>query len=106
MKGLRQYIKKHGRHFTEELAYKAAGKKWSAEDIERTAQKEVYYNVTASTLGDMIYLVHETHNRHGIKKSNCIKHTLCVIGNYNFYGGEVFREWLREVKDFDFTPYI
>ena len=56
MKGLRQYIKKHGKHFTEELAYKTAGKRWSSTQIEKATQREVYYNVTASTLGDIVYL--------------------------------------------------
>lgn len=105
MKGLRQYIKKHGKHFTEELAYKAAGKKWSSKQIEKATQGEVYYNVTASTLGDMIFLIN-TYRKYLRRKSECVSFALCIIGDYQYYGGVIFDTWLEDNKGFDFTPYI
>ena len=121
MKGLREYIKKHGKHFTEELAYDAAfSKRWNKKQIEEAIQNRVWYNVTGSTLGDIIYLVNECYDDGIIgdmlgynKKSKCISYTLLYIGDFNNYGGKLFDEWLAEIRqhdffkgDFDFTPYI
>ena len=107
MKGLREYIRKHGRHFTEELAYKAAGRKYSASQVERAAQRKVYYNVTGSTLGDMVYLTNCTYNGWGFTTiSGNISYTLYFVGNYKHHGGVLFNEWLHGLEDFDFTPYI
>lgn len=107
MKGLREYIRKHGRHFTEELAYKVAGKKYDAAQVERAAQKRVYYNVTGSTLGDMVYLTNNTYNGWGFTTiSGNISYTLYFVGNYKFHGGVLFNEWLQENREFDLTPYI
>ena len=57
MKGLEQYIEKYGNHFTEELASDITLKKWDSSKIQKSAQKKVYYNVTGSTSGDMMYLM-------------------------------------------------
>ena len=111
MKGLKEYIRKHGKHFTEKLAYKVAGKRWSGRQIEKAAQKRVYYNVTGSTLGDMIYLTNEASNRWDMPiLYTCTKFTLYIIGDYRYHGGIVFDDWLEGLKEinpgFDFTPYI
>ena len=112
MKGLRKYIRKHGKHFTEELAYKIAGKRWNAQQIEHAIQKKVYYNVTESTIGDMVYMVNEVYSikhRHTSLRE-CAKYTIGIVGDYQYYGGILFMEWLKEMKtadnDFDFRDYI
>lgn len=118
MKGLNEYIKKHGKHFTEKLAYDAAlSKKWNKKQIVDAIRGRVWYNVTGSTIGDIIYLVNECYDDENFmgygKKSKCIIYTLLYIGDYKNYGGKLFDEWLKESKqydsfkrNFDFTPYI
>ena len=108
MKGLEGYIKKHGKHFTEELAFKAVRKKWSSEEIQKTAQSKVYYNVTSSTSGDIIYLVHIVHEAYPkeyYRKDYCVNYALNVIGDID-YAGSPFSDWILTIEDFDFTPYI
>lgn len=121
MKGLEEYIKKHGKHFTEKLAYDAAlSKRWNKKQIEDAIQGKVWYNVTGSTIGDIIYLVNECYDDGLIgdmvgynKKSRCISYTLLYIGDFKNYGGRLFDQWLEEIEhldffrdNFDFTPYI
>lgn len=111
MKGLEQYIRKHGNHFTKELALKVTGDRWSSYDIERAAQKRVYYNVTKSTIGDMIYLADMVCNRPSqrVRLNKGIKEVLCWVQDYK-RSGSPFCIWLTvifvEKEDFDFTPYI
>ena len=106
MKGLEEYIKKHGRHFTEELAYNIVGQKWTAEKIKEAAQKKVYYNVTGSTDGDLVYLTNFRGKCYPLTKA--VNWTLSLIGNYLL--SEVpFNSWVEiiaERDNFDFTPYI
>ena len=57
MKGLKEYLKKHGNHFTEQLAYDAAlNRRWNKKQIENSIRNRVWYNVTDSSIGDIIYL--------------------------------------------------
>lgn len=108
MKGLKEYIKKHGKHFTEQLAYDATMKKWSSKEIETTAQSKVYYNVTSSTLGDMVYLVHivyKAYPKEYCRKDYCVDYALAVIGDVD-YKESAFSNWILTIRDFDFTPYI
>ena len=108
MKGLRRYIKKHGRHFTEELAHEVTNSKWSSEELERTAQSKVYYNVTGSTIGDIVYLVnivHKAYPEEYAMKNCCVNYALAIIGDVK-YTGHAFSIWLQLTDDFDFTPYI
>lgn len=111
MKGLKEYIKKHGKHFTEKLAYDVTGGKWNVDRVNKSAQKKVYYNVTEATLGDILYITNEVHNRFSISTvDKCVKFALYIIGDYSFHGGMVFMDWVDELNDtedsFDFTPYI
>jgi len=111
MKGLEEYVKKHGRHFTEKLANDAGRRKWNAEKIRLSAQKKVYYNVTGSTLGDMVYLMDMFcyHLSDQYTPGKCLKLMLSWVGDYNKTGSP-FCIWLTSLtikeKDFDFTPYI
>lgn len=106
MKGLEEYIRKHGSHFTEELAVDVTGSKWSPSRIERDAQKHVYYNVTESTRGDMVYLMTIERSRSYNKK---IKTMLSWVQDFRKTGSP-FCIWLTVMttnhEDFDFTPYI
>ena len=110
MKGLREYVKKHGRHFTEELAYVAAGKKWSSKEIEDAAQRRVYFNVTGSTLGDMTYLANVIYLDMGWSKSKCIDFCVKVVGDYNVGRECAFNTFVRMIDSskfkFDLTPYV
>lgn len=109
MKGLKQYIKKHGRHFTEELAVNTTKGRWGKEDIINKAEAQVYYNVTDSTIGDMVFLVNfaKDSGRPFLRtKHQCIKFALCIIGEYAMRDGVMFNKWVVDTKDFDLTPYI
>ena len=111
MKGLKKYLKKHGNHFTEQLAYDVAlNKRWNKKQIENSIRNMVWYNVTGSSIGDIIYLVNECYDDENFmgygRKSKCISYTLLYIGDFKNYGGKLFKQWLREYPDFDFTPYI
>ena len=109
MKGLRQYIRKHGRHFTEELAMSATKGKWDREDIIDKVESYVYYNVTGSTVGDIVFLVNfaKDSGRSFLKtKRQCIRFALRIVGEYAMHDGVMFNKWVGDTKEFDFTPYI
>ncbi len=109
MKGLRQYIKKHGRHFTEELAMTVTGGRWNSSEIMEKAESMVYYNVTGSTVGDIVFLtnyVKDTGKSFYKTKYNCIRFALCIVGEYALRDGAMFKKWVGENKDFDLTHYI
>lgn len=111
MKGLKEYVEKHGKHFTEELAGAVSKRKWNASKVVRDSQKKVYYNVTGSTVGDMVYMMDmfwyylAEQYTYGMS----MKLMLRWVGNYNKTGSP-FSMWLGSLdynnKDFDFTPYI
>ena len=109
MKGLQQYIDKHGRHFTEQLALAATSQRWSASDVMRSAQRKVYYNVTGATIGDMAYLTNMAYNEKGWPKTVCIDYCLSVIGDYTSGRESAFMMYIStlmtEGRDFDFTAY-
>lgn len=109
MKGLEAYLKKYGNHFTEELALSVTSGKWDSSRVMKKAQSMVYYNVTGSTIGDIVYLVNlakYSDQPFSKSKHGCIKFALCIIGTYAFHDGRLFRTWSEENEDFDFTPYI
>ena len=111
MKGLKEYIAKHGKHFTEELASDVTRRKWDSSKIQKAAQKRVYYNVTGSTPGDMMYLMDMFHcypsgqHTHG----KCINLMLSWVRDYHKTGSP-FCIWLTMMtvnkEEFDLTPYI
>ena len=113
MKGVMEYIDKHGNHFTRQLVEDIMPLKWNVDDIMDSAQKRVYYNVTGSTDGDMAYITQWLYDTDGWPKTDnktgCINRMLWFIGNYEV-GTYFFCSWLfktaKEKKDFDFTPYI
>ena len=109
MKGLRQYIRKHGRHFTEELAMTVTKGKWDSSEIMEKAESMVYYNVTGSTVGDIVFLANyakDTGKPFYKTKHNCVRFALCIVGEYALGDGAMFKKWISDTKDFDFTPYI
>ena len=111
MKGLEQYIEKYGNHFTEELASDITLKKWDSSKIQKSAQKKVYYNVTGSTSGDMMYLMDmfcyylSDQYTHG----SCMNLMLSWVEDYK-KTAKPFHIWLTKKilgeEEFDFTPYI
>lgn len=109
MKGLRQYIRKHGKHFTEKLAMSATKGNWSKEDIMDKVEAQVYYNVTGSTVGDIVFLVNfaKDSGKASLKtKHQCIRFALYVVGEYAMHDGVMFSKWVGDTKDFDLTDYI
>ena len=113
MKGIVDYLKKHGYHFTEELARNAVPHRWDIDTILKEAQRRVYYNVSGSTSGDIYYLVNWIPSHYDHPKSNNLKKgvtgVLSVVGNY-YSNGFAFCLWLSELEEndeeFDLTPYI
>ena len=109
MKGLRQYIRKHGRHFTERLAMTVTKGRWSPSEIMEKAESMVYYNVTGSTVGDIVFLTNyakDTGKPFYKTKHNCVRFALSIVGEYALRNGVMFKKWVGDTKDFDFTPYI
>ena len=114
MKGLEEYLKRNGNHFTRKLADTVVSGKWDVDTIMKDAQKKVYYNVIGSTSGDMCYMVHWLYEHEGWPeahdKKSSIKWMLWMVGDYRVSSAYFFCEWLwntcKEKKDFDFTPYI
>ena len=109
MKGLRQYIRKHGRHFTEELAMTVTKGKWNSSEIMEKAESMVYYNVTGSTVGDIVFLTNYAKNTGKSfyrTKHNCVRFALCIVGEYTLRNGAMFKKWVWDTKHFDLTPYI
>lgn len=106
MKGLQAYIRKHGQHFTPELAYDVMGRRWTFQEIDKALCKEVYYNVSGCTPGDIIYYCNS------IKPSNKKEFVSWMkAGLQNIVTSSLlFPVWLSLVKsykpDFDFTPYV
>ena len=114
MKGLKQYIAKHGKHFTERLALDViASERWDTRQIEKDVDKRVWFNVTSSTFGDIIYLVNAAYAEYPPSghntKNRCIDYALFTVGNVNSEG-LAFAGWLADLvisdKDFDFRKYI
>lgn len=109
MKGLRQYVKNHGWHFTEKLAVDVTNGRWCSSEIMKKAESMVYYNVTGSTVGDIVFLTNYARNtgRSFYKtKHNCVKFALCIVGEYALRDGAMFKKWAHDINDFDLTPYI
>lgn len=109
MKGLKQYIRKHGKHFTEKLAMSATKGKWNTEEIVSKVETYVYYNITESTVGDIVFLVNfaKDSGRDFLKtKHQCIKFALCIVGEYAMHGGVIFSKWAMDKKDFDLTEFV
>jgi hypothetical protein len=109
IKGLYRYIRKHGRHLTEELAYNAVSCLWDSAQVQESAQKKVYYNVTSATSGDMMYIVN--YLRDSITpKSTCINKMLSIIEDYKEGKNAAFNIFLKNLrsgrKNFDLRKYI
>lgn len=100
---------KHGRHFTEQLAMTATKGSWSPSEIMEKAETMVYYNVTGSTVGDIVFLTNyakDTGKSFYRTKHNCVKFALCIVGEYALRDGVMFKKWIGENRGFDLTDYI
>ncbi len=105
MKGLEEYIKRHGRHLTERLALDSTVVRWNAAKVRKAVEGRIYYNVTGSTVGDMVYLVNEYHARcprH--HKVQCIKYVLRIVGDMALEG-KAFDDWLAKDSTVDLCRY-
>ena len=108
MKGLKQYIRKHGKHFTEELALGATNGKWTKDDLVDLVESQVYYNVTGSTFGDIVFLVNyakDSGKSFFKTKHQCVRFALGIIGEYAMYDGVMFNRWVRDNRNFDLASF-
>lgn len=105
MKGLRQYIRKYGRHLTEELALSVVDCRWNPLEVEEYSRDLVYYNVTKSSLGDMVYLANRYRMVRKANRQSCIRFALDVVGDIGLEG-YAFDEMLCCNKDIDLRKYI
>ena len=114
MKGLKQYITKHGKHFTEKLALDViSSKRWDTRQVEKDVNRRVWYNVTSATFGDIIYLVNIAYSNYPPSghntKNRCVDYALSVVGDVNSEG-LAFAGWLADLaisgKEFDFRKYV
>lgn len=106
MKGLEEYISKHGWHFTERLAIAAIDSSWSSSDIERSSEAMVYYNVSEATLGDIIYLVNKYKKNHcHATKKKCLKYALGIVGDVNA-NGYAFNHFSLINSNIDLKEYV
>lgn len=103
MKGLRKYITRHGRHFTVELVMDIMDCKWNADEVKKASEARVYYNVTRSTLGDMIFLANLF--AYDLPKRRCIEYALEMVGNADAEG-RAFNAWITLDEDIDLSKYI
>lgn len=109
MKGLRRYIRKHGKHFTEELAMTVTKGRWNSSEVMEKAESMVYYNITGSTVGDIVFLANyakDTGKSFYKTKHNCVRFALCIVSEYALRDGAIFNKWVGDTRDFDLTPYI
>lgn len=123
MVGLAQYVKKYGNHFTIPLAKEAvkylrctdgSSPKCDVKYIEEAIQKRVYYNITNSTLGDIVYMVYVAYSNLPSemprKRKISIDNALALIESTDSYEGMAFSSWIAGMdfkeEDFDFNAYI
>lgn len=110
MKGLEEYIQKHGMHLTTKIVSDIVVNKWSPEEVYKSSQVRVYYNTTSSTLGDITYLVNTEWEEMRWSKTKCISFAISIISDYSLGKGFAFRHFLdilhSRKKEFDFTPYL
>lgn len=110
MKGIKEYIKKHGRHFTEELAYEVVGTKWKIDKIQDILSTMVWYNVNGTTSGDIIYIVNTMHKEYCpvFNIRGVCKMVAEFASDYNLGKEFAFNNWLlRSSKEnIDLSLYI
>lgn len=108
MKGLKEYIAVHGRHFTLELVRDAIYNRWSSLEIRKTSEGQVYYNVSSATMGDMVYLVnlyHQVFKAFHPRKNVCMKFAFGIIGNVNARE-YAFNHWILQGNSIDLRNYV
>lgn len=109
VKGLREYVEKHGMHFTVELAYDATNKFYDVDEIEKELNKKVYYNVSGYTMGDAVYIFNGwTNERDRTDKKYRADNVRWILEDSGYLDiPTVFELWVKAyARDFDFTPYI
>ena len=102
MKGLKRYLARHGRHFTVKLAMDVIDCKWNADEVKKASEAMVYYNVSRSTLGDMVYLANLF--AYDLPKRRCIEYALEIVGNVDAEG-RAFNAWATLDEGIDLGKY-
>lgn len=110
MKGLKEYIKKHGKHFTERLAEDALRWDsilfWETDKVMKALNRKVWYNVQSLTIGDIVYLVNNyPDNLNNSIKCTISRHLHSVYPREEAFSIFISSLYMRE-RCFDFTPYI
>ena len=118
MIGLKEYIDRHGLHFTEELAAEAiksfGDDLWDASKVDAMLQKRVYYNTTGTTKGDIVYIANMARSILFQKEENlqkkCLEYIISVIQGVEGYDGIAFSSGAAGMEfkeeDFDLTIYL
>ena len=109
-KGYSEYVKKHGYHFTDELADYASKlmknsdktpHNWNSQAVKKTVEAMGIYIPAKSTLGDIAYtanmayadfypdLLQDT--------TSCIKYALKVANDVDGYEGMAFCRWTADI---------
>lgn len=120
------YIKKHGYHFTEELAHEASkwmenadGSKhsWTTNQVNEAIQKHkiAYENTNKCTPGDLCYLANMAYADgfyEGIpdKEKLCLEYATKIADDPDGYKGMPFMRWVADIIgkgiiDIDWTKY-
>ena len=96
---LEEYIKANGKHFTPELTEKVLDIKWSGDTIQKFLEGRVYYNVTGSSLDDIVFWMNYYGKEKGRRKSQCWRQVKTLIEDYR-NKGKFFDRWITCFKGF------
>lgn len=103
MKGFEEYLERHGSHFTVRLAMDIIRLRYSLSEIKDCIRGEVFYNVTGTTEGDMLFIVNSSYSS---SLRNASRRLMHIMGDFSYYDLTVFDKWAVRKRDFDLTPYI
>lgn len=103
MRGLKEYIARHGHHFTVELAERVLDIKWRAQEVISASERRVYYNISGATVGDMVFLANLFSD--SFSKGKCIRYALEIVGDVT-KDGYAFDAWLMSNEAMDLRKYI
>lgn len=101
-KGLDEYLKKYGPHFTFDLAEIIAGV--LGEDAELTATEKSYLKGTTYTEGDLVYL-RAMYRSDFESLTPDVINTLCkdTLHDKDGYEGMIFKRWLVDYENREYN---
>lgn len=119
MKGFKEYVEKHGNHFTLPLAEVASKSlsehpHWNTTNLHDILSRKVFYKINSASDGDMLYMANLAYTKlfDGVKNKEkpSIEYILTIVQNTEGYNGMAFATWAANLmvrdEDFDFAKYI